>query len=120
MVGGFAAFVPGKAIPALAAHPKITGVHLDREARPCLDIGIPSVQGETAFLAGHTGRGVTIAIVDSGIHPHPDFTRPAGRLLGWYDAVTHRPDPYDDHGHGTHVAGIAAGNGYASGGKYRG
>ncbi|MCL6613841.1 MAG: S8 family peptidase, partial [Firmicutes bacterium] len=69
---------------------------------------------------GHTGRGVTIAVVDSGIDLHPDFLRPASRIVAWYDAVNHRPDPYDDHGHGTHVAGIAVGNGYASEGKYRG
>ncbi|MGQ9779495.1 MAG: S8 family peptidase [Bacillota bacterium] len=120
LLGGFAALIPGGAITAIAAHPKIEALHLDRKARPCLDIGIPSVQGETASAAGHTGRGVTIAVVDSGIHPHPDFTRPVSRILGWYDAVAHRPEPYDDHGHGTHVAGIAAGNGHASGGKYRG
>ena len=120
ILGGFAALVPSKALAEIVPHPKIKGVHLDRDAHPCLDIALPSVSGDAAQAAGYTGRGVTIAVVDSGIDPHPDFTRPTSRIVAWYDAVNHEPDPYDDHGHGTHVAGIAAGNGYASDGKYRG
>ena len=120
IVGGFATVLPSRALAELVPDKKIKQVHLDREAHPCLDIGVPSVLADTVQAQGYTGQGVTIAIVDSGIHPHADFMRPTPRLTGWYDAVSGRPKPYDDHGHGTHVAGIAAGNGFASGGKYRG
>jgi serine protease AprX len=58
------------------------------------------------------GRGLSIAIVDSGVQPHADL--PASRIRKFVDFVNGRPAPYDDFGHGTHVAGIAAGSGWSS------
>lgn len=54
------------------------------------------------------GQGVTIAVLDSGIAPHPDLGE---RYLGQIDFVNHEPLPYDDNGHGTHVGVTAAGDG---------
>ena len=59
-----------------------------------------------------TGRGVSIAIIDSGVQPHPDL--PASRIRKFVDFVNGRTTPYDDFGHGTHVAGVAAGSGARS------
>lgn len=92
-----------------------------------------------------TGRGVIVAIVDSGIdYAHPDFRNADGttRILELWDQTldtiydaedinraleqTTETERYaivpsqDRSGHGTHVAGIAAGNGRASNGRYRG
>nr|WP_205134157.1 hypothetical protein [Anaerotignum lactatifermentans] len=50
-----------------------------------------------------TGRGVGIAILDTGISPVADFTQPENRIVCFRDLVNHRTRPYDDNGHGTHV-----------------
>jgi serine protease AprX len=66
------------------------------------------------------GRNIGVAIVDTGIVPHSDFIEGGNRIIAFKDVIHGRAQMYDDNGHGTHVAGIIGGNGYASGGKYMG
>ncbi len=54
------------------------------------------------------GRGVTVAVLDTGVNAHPDL---GDRLLGQIDFVNGEVSPYDDNGHGMHVAGTIAGDG---------
>lgn len=65
----------------------------------------------------YTGKGVGVAVLDTGIFPHMDFRN---RIQAFADFVAYKSMPYDDNGHGTHVAGILAGDGTASMGKYKG
>lgn len=77
-----------------------------------------------------TGRGVTMALVDSGFAPHPDLILPVNRVLAVYDAVNDREirdfewdfseEPPVQAWHGTMTAAVAAGSGHLSGGRYRG
>ncbi len=64
--------------------------------------------------AGYKGEGVIVGIVDTGIDlSHPDLDHI--NLTGWMDNVNGRAEPYDDQGHGTHIAGIIAAKGEIQG-----
>ncbi|MCG3121218.1 MAG: hypothetical protein ALAOOOJD_04218 [bacterium] len=73
----------------------------------------------------HTGRGVTIALIDSGFYPHPDLTEPVSRIVAVADVTQsdHRLElngqPHDWDWHGTQTSVVAAGNGRLSEGIYR-
>jgi serine protease AprX len=62
--------------------------------------------------------GLAVAIIDSGIQPHPDL--PLSRIRKFKDFVGNSTLPIDKCGHGTHVAGIVAGSGLLSNGDYAG
>lgn len=66
-----------------------------------------------------TGTGMVVAVIDTGVdYTHPDLgggIGPSYKVIGGYDFVNKDPDPMDDNGHGTHVAGIVAANGGVKG-----
>jgi serine protease AprX len=121
IIDGQAAEVPHASLPALASNPLVERLSLDRLIVGALErvgpaVGVPVVR--RSF--GYTGSGVGVAVIDSGISAwHDDLADPTGgaqRVDQFVDFVNGHPSPYDDYGHGTHVAGIIAGNGFDSGG----
>ncbi|MEG1135463.1 MAG: S8 family peptidase [Anaerovoracaceae bacterium] len=70
----------------------------------------------SSYRCPYCGEGICIAIIDTGVSPHYDLVKPFNRIIAFKDFVGENEFPYDDDGHGTHVAGIALGNGYLSNG----
>ena len=130
LLNGQVLALPNGALKQLAAHPDVFDVHYDRPLvlsnyRTSLTTGSREVNRGLGF----TGAGVGVAVIDSGIARwHDDLTNrstalyPYGnqRVSAFVDFVRGQLLPYDDDGHGTHVAGIIAGNGYDSNGQNAG
>lgn len=149
-VGNFyGAVVPLASLAALNNVAGVVGVHVDEFAHPVLDssrkqLGVEKVWAGEKMTAGFTGRGVLVGIVDGGYdYTHPIFKDSLGRLRilrVWEHKNNDGPQPegfdygteivgeqallekrYDDEtSHGVHVAGIAAGSGYGTDGRYAG
>ncbi|WP_238654703.1 S8 family peptidase [Paenibacillus piscarius] len=117
----FASRVSLRGLERVCGWKGVRKVYLDGIKKASLNIATPTI-GATAVKRsrGLTGKGINIAVLDTGVYPHPDLTRPVNRILAFKDYINHRKCPYDDNGHGTHIAGDAAGNGWSSRGKYRG
>lgn len=124
IIHGFASKLSLNEIKTISQSPIITKVYLDQEVRTLLNYAIPTVKSNIVWQQGYTGKGVTIAVLDTGIVNHSDFIQPLNRVIAFKDFSKDdentRISPYDDNGHGTHCAGCAAGNGSSSGSKYMG
>ncbi len=121
--GEVAVVTPGQ-LRKLEQDPLVKAVYLDRGTTSLAD-RTGTTTGATYARAslGLTGRGIGVAVIDSGITGwHDDLTdRGVGqRVSAFVDLVGGQTAAYDDYGHGTHVAGIIAGNGYDSYGRYAG
>jgi len=92
----------------------------DIETTTLLNIATQGVGARIANETGYKGKGIGIAILDTGVYPHPDLVMPKSRIIAFKDFVNKKRSAYDDNGHGTYVAGTAAGNGYSSAGRYVG
>jgi hypothetical protein len=126
-----------EAFPALASHPGVDSILLPQRVYPALqkslpDTGIPPLRTlSNGSFTGATGAGVVIGVIDSGLDiDHPNFKDAQGntRIAFLLDQTNGnsectaatvdagqctQQDESGQIGHGTHVTGIAAGNGAA-------
>lgn len=120
LFSGVAATMSAEAADQVRLLPYVAAVHADVEVHASLTESVPLIGAPTVWSTyGVTGAGVKVAIIDTGVdYTHPDLGGCFGvgcRVVGGYDFVNKDSDPFDDHGHGTHVAGIVGANGTLKG-----
>jgi len=116
---GMAVTLPQEAIDKVENLPYVRKVWKDKKVVALLTESVPLINATQLWELGFTGKGIKIAIVDTGIdYTHPDLGNCFGqgcKVIGGWDIVNNDSDPIDDNGHGTHCAGIAAANGSLKG-----
>ncbi len=127
LINGMAARCDRDAITELANNKDVIGIYPDGDVR----VSTPRyssdenavcpyemVDAEKVWADGIDGSGIVIAVIDSGIDTnHPDLV---GKVIGEKNFVEGEDTTDDLVGHGTLCAGIIAGSGRASGGRYKG
>ena len=117
LVSGLVATLTVTESSQLSNQSNIVYISLDRPLTPTLSNAAPAVNAFSAWQSGYTGKGIGVAVIDSGVSSHPDLN---GGFLGssrvvWNQSfVPGNASPNDQFGHGTHIAGLIAGNGASS------
>ncbi|TMH74078.1 MAG: hypothetical protein E6H51_09715 [Betaproteobacteria bacterium] len=134
LIDAAAGFANAAGIDALSLVPTVAFVHQDATVGPQPSAAPPAppaapdqvsgvyprvVRADKVWQQGITGGGVTVAILDSGVAADADLVQPDNRLLASVNFADERLTS-DPGGHGTHIAGIVAGNGTRSGGEFTG
>lgn len=110
IIDGFSGRLTPGQIRRLASTPGVVRIDHDAVVRVTMDAarsdyGVDAARQEF----GLTGAGVNVCILDTGVDPtHEQLD---SKSIVWSDFVNGAAAPYDDHGHGTHVASIAVGDG---------
>ncbi|MER5181353.1 S8 family peptidase [Streptomyces sp. NPDC002896] len=91
---------------------------LNGKVKATLDVSVPQIGATAAWKSGLTGKGVKVAVLDTGYDTgHPDL---AGRVVAEKNFVAYADGVQDGNGHGTHVSSTIAGSGAASDGRLKG
>jgi serine protease AprX len=128
IVSGFSARVDDASLDAVASVPGVRHITLDGEVtlahtgddsgKPAADSSfVETVEADALHADGIDGSGVGIAVIDTGVSEVPDLE---GRVVGRLDISGSRHADVDEYGHGTFIAGVAAGNGASSNGEHAG
>jgi serine protease AprX len=126
VINGSAFAVKSSSLAALAKDPDVAYISLDRAVwatATVTDFYDQAVLAPYAWSKNLSGSGIGVAVIDSGIDASKDFTLASGtasRIVYNQSFVSGQTTANDLYGHGTHVAGILAGNGMNSRGtKFR-
>ena len=114
------ASISSNLIRRLLEYPEVEFITFDSFAFLC---GRSVVSSNRAYIGDSyklTGKNIGIALIDSGVYPHPDLLIPRNKIKVFVDMLEGYKYPYDDNGHGTFIAGLISGSGQMSEGRFRG
>ncbi len=118
LVNGLVATLDYNGILSLSNQSNVVYISKDRPLRPFFDNAAPAVNASAAWQSNYTGIGIGVAVIDSGANSHPDLATtgllPVSRVVYNQSFVPGDSSVADAYGHGTHVAGLIAGNGISS------
>ena len=118
IVNGLVASLDHNGIVSLSNQSNVVYISKDRPLTPFFDNAAPAVNASAAWQSNYTGAGIGVALIDSGVNTHPDlFTTglfPTSRVVYNQSFVPGDSSAADAYGHGTHIAGLIAGNGASS------
>ncbi|HUT29484.1 MAG TPA: S8 family serine peptidase [Sedimentisphaerales bacterium] len=101
--------VPPANVDRLADLPHFKSYKPDRRVYALLEDSAYQIKADYAWDNAITGEGVKVCVVDTGIdYTHPDLQN---KVVAQYNFTNYTTDAMDDHGHGTHCAGIIASEG---------
>ncbi len=120
MINSYVLEIPESALPKIQALSNVKSIYKTTHITAQMHSARKIVKASYAHKNGFSGKDIGIAILDTGVGPIEDLRFPKNRIIAFKDFVNNKSEAYDDNGHGTHVAGIAAGNGFLSNGKYMG
>jgi serine protease AprX len=118
IVNGLVASLDHNGILSLSNQSNVVYISKDRPLTPFFDNAAPAVNAQAAWSSNYTGAGIGVALIDSGVNNHPDLVTtgflPFSRIVYNKSFVPGDSSAADAYGHGTHIAGLIAGNGLSS------
>lgn len=117
IVNGVVAVLDGNGLLSLSNQANVVYISRDRTLSPTLNNAALAVNAPTAWKSGYVGTGVGVALIDSGIGNHPDLNTgilPISRVVYNQSFISGNSSTADQYGHGTHIAGLIAGDGLSS------
>src|ERR1051326_8136551 len=115
LVNSLVAVLDYNGIVSLSNQAAVSYISKDRTLRPFFDNAAPAVNASAAWKSNYTGAGVSVALIDSGVNSHLDLATtgllPVSRVVYNQSFVPGDSSVADAYGHGTHIAGLIAGNG---------
>src|SRR3979409_1848232 len=117
LINGVVALLDGNGIQNLSNQSNVVYISADRPLTPSDDNTNAAVDVDFAWQSNYTGAGVGVALIDSGVSNHADLNQgilPFSRVVYQQSFVPGNSRSSDQYGHGTHIAGLIAGDGLSS------